>query len=248
MRLTLLGSLAGLITMASVAWADSTSAPAYEWESVTLKAPWAARDGAGILSYQGRLWLLGGWNPIPADRQFFPLICNNEVWSSPNGADWTLVKPNTFKDRSFDPESDWEGRHTAGYAVFRDRMWIIGGDCNQKHYQNDIWSSTDGEHWTHVNRGKDVPWAPRALHYTVTHDNKLWVIGGQTMPGFGGGEEAFYQDLWTSTDGVEWKQILPKEPCWSARTHRWKCSHEWSNLDPGWRNLRYARNSHTQVS
>ena len=70
-----------------------------------------------------------GWLEPGTDRKFFPLICNNEVWSSADGADWTLVKGNTFTDSQFDTTSDWEGRHTAGYAVYKDKMWIIGGDC-----------------------------------------------------------------------------------------------------------------------
>ncbi|HEY0983022.1 MULTISPECIES: hypothetical protein [unclassified Schlesneria] len=214
-RLLLLGVLLG--SMGLVDAAEPSSDPKYEWQLITMKAPWVARDGAGILSYKGKLWLLGGWNPIVADRPFFPLICNNEVWSSENGADWTLVKPNTFKDKSFDPTSDWEGRHTAGYVVYKDRMWIVGGDCNQRHYQNDVWSSQDGKTWDYVNKGKDVPWGPRALHYTVVHKDKIWVIGGQTMPAFGGGEERFYRDAWTTTDGVNWEKIEPEEPCWSVR-------------------------------
>jgi hypothetical protein len=81
------------------------------------------------------------------------MICNNDVWSSKDGAEWSLVKPNTFKDASFDRASDWEGRHTAGYVVYKDKMWVIGG---------------------------------------------------QNLPQFGGGDEDyFYQDAWTSTDGVE---------------------------------------------
>ena len=191
--------------------------PVYEWELVTAKAEFAARDGAGILSYDGQLWLLGGWNPIPSARSFFPRICNNEVWSSADGKSWKLVKPNTFIDQSFNPASDWEGRHTAGYAVFQGKMWIIGGDCNQNHYQHDIWTSTDGRKWTFVNAGKTPPWAPRALHYTVVHQDKLWVIGGQTMPAFGGGEEKFYRDVWTSRDGIHWEEIKPVEPYWSPR-------------------------------
>jgi len=213
-----LGIAIGLVVAApAFAGAQATDSPEYEWRPITLTAPWAARDGAGILSFQGKLWLLGGWNPSPAERKFFPLICNNEVWSSEDGATWSLVKPNTFLDRSFDPTADWEGRHTAGYAVFRDQMWIIGGDCNQGHYQNDVWNSIDGKIWNYVNREKDVPWGPRALHYTVVHDDKLWVIGGQTMPAFGGGPEKFYRDVWTSADGVEWLPTSPREPCWSAR-------------------------------
>lgn len=198
---------------------DRTAAanePDYEWQLVTMTAPWQGRDGAGILSFKGKLWLLGGWNP--GNREIFPLICSNDVWSSNDGANWTLEKPNTFKDRTFDPSSDWEGRHTAGYAVYRDRMWIIGGDANQGHYQNDVWNSADGKTWNYVNKEKDVPWGPRVLHYTVVHDDKLWVIGGQNLTQFGGGDEDyFYRDAWTSTDGIEWTKITPQEPCWSAR-------------------------------
>ena len=44
--------------------------PGYRWKPVTLKAPFAARDGAGALVYKGRMWLLGGWNP--GDKVHFP--------------------------------------------------------------------------------------------------------------------------------------------------------------------------------
>ena len=192
--------------------------PAYEWKLITMKAAFAPRDGAGALTYKDKMWFLGGWNPSQAYRaEFFPLICNNEVWSSDNGADWKLVKPNTFKDKSFDPASDWEGRHTAGYVVYKDLMWIIGGDCNQGHYQNDVWNSADGKTWNYVNKGKTPPWANRALQYTVVHDGKIWVIGGQTMPAFAKADELFFRDIWTSTDGIEWTEVKPKEPCFSAR-------------------------------
>jgi hypothetical protein len=191
--------------------------PEYEWELITLKADFAPRDGAGALSFRDRMWLLGGWNPAASERVFFPLICNNEVWSSEDGAKWSLVKPNTFKDKSFDKSSDWEGRHTAGYAVYRDRMWIIGGDCNQHHYQNDVWNSADGKSWTYVNKDKELPWKDRVLHYTVVHDDKIWVIGGQSMPAFAKSEEVFYRDVWTTTDGIEWRKIEPRDPCWSPR-------------------------------
>jgi hypothetical protein len=191
--------------------------PQYTWEKVTLAAPFAPRDGAGALTFAGRMWFLGGWNPSPATRTFFPRICNNEVWSSEDGLDWQLEKPNTFRDSTFNRASDWEGRHTAGYVVYHDHMWIIGGDCNQGHYQNDVWKSANGKTWTEVNPGQDVPWAPRALHYTVVHDDKIWVIGGQTMPAFAKSDEMFYRDAWTTTDGKQWQRVVPQEPCWSPR-------------------------------
>jgi len=199
--------------------APPVAAADYEWVNVTMNAEFAPRDGAGALSFQGKMWFIGGWNPSASQREFFPRICNNEVWNSADGKTWSLVKQNSFKDQSFDPTADWEGRHTAGYAVFRNKMWIIGGDVNQGHYQNDVWNSTDGLHWNLVNRDKPLPWAPRALHYTVVHNDRIWVIGGQTMPAFAkdNATEAFYRDIWTTQDGINWTEVTPQEPCWSMR-------------------------------
>jgi hypothetical protein len=195
----------------------SAADPPYRWIEVTGKAEFMPRDGAGALSFKNRMFLLGGWNPSPTYREFFPLICNNEVWSSIDGKKWTLEKPNTFKDRTFDTTSDWEGRHTAGYAVFKDKMWIVGGDANQRHYQNDVWNSSDGKKWNLIAKDQQLPWAPRVLHYTVVHKGAIWVIGGQTMPGFAGADEAFYRDIWRTEDGKSWEQIKPQGDYWSPR-------------------------------
>lgn len=189
--------------------------PEYEWVSVTGKAAFAPRDGAGALVFGGRMWLLGGWNP--GDKVHFPRVTNNEVWSSQDGAAWRLEKPNTFLDRKFDPKRDWEGRHTGGYVVYKDKMWLLGGDANQGHYQNDVWNSTDGKVWSLVNPDQPVLWGPRVLHYTVVFKDKIWIMGGQTMPGFAPAKEVFYRDIWNTTDGNRWEQVTPREPFWSAR-------------------------------
>jgi len=55
----------------------SDPAAHYEWLAISRQAVFAPRDGAGLLSFRGRLWLLGGWNP--GDKVHFPRICNNEV-------------------------------------------------------------------------------------------------------------------------------------------------------------------------
>ena len=106
------------LSLLSFSWstAFATDEPKYEWIKVTDKAAYAPRDGAGALVFQNQMWLIGGWNP--GDKKFFPRICNNEVWSSRNGVEWKLVRPNSFRDRQFDSRQDWEGRHTAGYVVY----------------------------------------------------------------------------------------------------------------------------------
>lgn len=174
----------------------------YAWEPVTLEAAFPARDGAGALVFQDRMWLLGGWNP--RDPVHFPQTCSSDIWSSENGRDWRLEVA----------QAPWEGRHTAGYVVHRDRIWIVGGDALQGHYQNDVWSSPDGIHWDLV--CAHAPWGDRVLHYTVAHQDRIWVIGGQTLPQFGGGPERFYHDVWCSADGVNWTRVIERAP-WSPR-------------------------------
>jgi hypothetical protein len=188
---------------------------AYEWVQVSLDAGFPARDGAGALVFKDRMWLIGGWNPF--DQEYYPMITSNDVWSSDNGVSWVLEKPNTFTDTDFDPTSDWEGRHSAGYVVFDGKMWIIGGDLIQEHYQTDIWNSNDGIHWTWVNEGQPAPWNPRVLHYTVVHDGRIWVMGGQTIPNLYPTDESYFKDVWTTTDGVHWEKVLKDPSSWTAR-------------------------------
>ena len=111
-------------------------------------------------------------------------------------------------------EAPWEGRHTAGYAVHDGRMWIVGGDCNQGHYQNDVWRSSDGADWELM--CDPVPWGPRVLHYTAVHDGRIWVMGGQTIPQFADEEEIFFNDVWNSVDGRTWNRVAENAP-WVER-------------------------------
>ena len=148
----------------------------YRWECMTMEAAFAPRDGAGILPHNGKMWLLGGWNQ--RNKEAFPRICSNDVWSSIDGVEWTLEKENTYQDTSFDPASDWEGRHTAGYVLHRDKMWIVGGDANQGYHINDVWSSEDGETWTEL---PDTPWKPRHAASVCVYDDALWMVTGNNM-------------------------------------------------------------------
>lgn len=181
-------SIAALLALGWVS--DALANPQYVWQQVTDAAAFAPRDGAGALVFNDRMWLLGGWNP-----GIFPNKTVSEVWSSTDGATWTLENP----------QAPWERRHTAGNVVHDGKMWVVGGDPLQGHYQNDVWNSADGVNWTQVN--SSVPWAPRVLHYTVEFNNKIWVMGGQTTPQFAPAAEAFHSDVWNSTDGVLWNEV-----------------------------------------
>jgi len=200
----MLGALlvGGSLCLAEAEKMEKKTMPQYRWTKVTGRAEFAPRDGAGALVFKARMWFLGGWNP--GDKKHFPKVCNSEVWSSTDGATWKLEIL----------QAPWEGRHTAGYVVHQDRMWIVGGDPIQKHYQDNVWSSADGVNWECV--CEKAPWGPRVLHYTVAFDKKIWVMGGQTLPQFAPAEEIFYSDVWNSNDGKKWTKVTDKAP-WGPR-------------------------------
>ena len=177
----------------------------YAWELAVNPAEFVARDGLGGLGFNGKLWILGGWNPFPEWAELFPTTTANDVWSSTDGVAWTLELLH----------APWEPRHTAGYEVFDGSMWILGGDVFMGHYQNDVWRSDDGLNWTETTH--DAPWGERVLHITQTFNNRLWVMGGQTLPPYlGATETIFYNDVWSSADGITWT-LETEHANWPAR-------------------------------
>ncbi len=102
-----------------------------------------------------------------------------------------------------------------GVAVFKDRIWMLGGV--QKYYfgddndlKNDVWSSVDGVHWERLT--DKAPWSPRAYHQVVVHAGKLWVLGGGNyLPNY-----QVKNDVWSSSDGVHWELVTEQAP-WPPR-------------------------------
>jgi hypothetical protein len=153
-------------------------------------------DGAGLLAFRDSLWMLGGWNSNKTPTT------SNAVWKSSDGVRWSLVT-----------RAPWEGRHTAGWVIFNDRIWIIGGDRNSGHYQRDVWSSPDGLRWDLVT--EQVPWSDRITPTVLVFKERLWVIGGTTT-GEPPGNGAAFNDIYSSADGVSWRLESAGAP-WAPR-------------------------------
>ena len=187
---------------------DYAECNGYKFEKVSSNVPFAARDGAGAVFHNGKLFLIGGWNPL--DKQNFPLGTSNDVWSSDDyGKSWKEIKTNSFNENFNASSNDFEGRHTAGYLSHNGYIYVIGGDANQGYHINNIARSKDGISWEIVN--ENPPWAPRGLHITFAIGDYMYVLGGQTMPKFATQtknlSETYFRDLWKSKDGMNWKKV-----------------------------------------
>ena len=118
------------------------------WNETTVHAAWSNRSGATVLSFNNKMYLIGGFQGGCGQSQ----QCNahpgmSDVWSTTDdGANWTLVVDNApWGVNSAGVQS---GRSDHCSVVFNNQMWVIGGVGSDNDYYTDAWSSSDGVHWT----------------------------------------------------------------------------------------------------
>jgi leucine-zipper-like transcriptional regulator 1 len=159
------------------------------WTQATGSAPFGGRYGSQVLSYNGKLWLLGGNSGG---------TLKNDVWNSPDGENWTQVPA----VNQFTPREDF------GAVVFNNAMWVIGGWAGGN--KNDVWSSVDGINWTLVtaNGGFAARWGMSTLVY----NNTLWLISGASSISANSDPTAAYGDVWSSVNGSVWTQVTNLGP------------------------------------
>jgi hypothetical protein len=79
------------------------------------------------------MWLLGGWSNHPFRNW-------NDVWHTADGERWEPLKTSTV----------WAPRHEHSAYVFRDRLWVAGG--NVPPLVNDVWSLELPRDWRGTSR------------------------------------------------------------------------------------------------
>jgi hypothetical protein len=194
----------------------------YEWQRLTANIgdEWRVRDGNTLTWLPGRerFVMVGGWNGEQAPYGFStvgpdvypPENTSGEVWSSADGVSWTLDLPHGH--------TQFERRHAHNTMLWNDRLWMIGGDYHQGHYNHDVVSSADGLVWE-VELGPgttEPPWGERSLQFSGVYAGKLWTAGGQDLIG----EvdlQVYHNDVWSSVDGVHWQEVVADAPASATR-------------------------------
>ena len=139
--------------------------------------------------------------------------------------DWTVVKPNTPPG-----PSSWAARAGLQAVELRNSVFVMGGRTPLEPLAlpglpfpiplsiiwQDVWRSDDrGATWAQVT--PSAGWPARAYFQAVTKGGEMFVLGGQNFkagPGAGcaPGQPScsdFFNDVWSSRDGTDWKQLTP---------------------------------------
>ena len=216
----------GGTTESTQTFSFSTKGLSFSESALTANAGFSSRRNHSITEFNGKLWMIGGGN----DSSGF-----KDVWSSIDGENWLLEVENpfdffsknnhtaiVFKEKfwiigggfsdiwSSTNGKDWVRNENVGAfgsreghttVVYDDKLWVIGGNKGSEQ-MNDVWYSEDGATWEQAT--ESAQFSPRTDHTTVVFDGKMYVMGGTAVQGF---SPLFYNDIYTSTDGVNWTEV-----------------------------------------
>lgn len=159
------------------------------WTCVLQNAPFEKRFGSAVAAYDNKLWLCGGGvekQSDPPEKHYPQFTTYNDVWSSPDGVNWTRVAEHApWAERQW-----FIGREYAG------KLWIIGGFSNRESRNfAEAWYTTDGVSWTELK--SDPMWSPRHEPTIYVYEGSLWLAAGNMWP--------LMNDVWKLTLPADWK-------------------------------------------
>lgn len=142
-----------------------SSADGKDWKRHTADAGWSPRAYHQAAVLNGKIFVFGGGNYVPK------YSASNDVWCSEDGEHWTQLTEHAA----------WSPRLWFSSAVYRDRIWVLGGwSNNPSRNWGDVWYSQDGATWSQLK--SDVVWKERHEHSVFVFQDKLWVAGGHAQP------------------------------------------------------------------
>jgi Kelch motif len=163
-----------------------SSADGKDWRREMARAPWSPRAYHAAVVHDGKIWVLGGGNYVPRYQAL------NDVWSSSDGVHWERVTEHAL----------WAPRIWFSAAVYRDRLWVLGGWSNHPSKNwGDVWYSRDGKEWAQLR--SNVVWKERHEHSTYVLRDRIWVAGGHAQP--------LSSEVWSLEVPRDWFEAKPAE-------------------------------------
>jgi hypothetical protein len=134
------------------------------WNREAANAGWSPRAYHQAVVLDEKIYVLGGGNYLPEYH------ARNDVWSSRDGVSWTRETES----------APWSPRLWFSAAVYRGRMWVLGGWSKQHDNFGDVWHSKDGKTWQRLET--KTSWKSRHEHSVFVFNDRLWVAGGHARP------------------------------------------------------------------
>lgn len=172
---------------------------AISWEKLQVKNGFSPRDSAGEFLFNGKMYLLGGWQD-----SYRPNLV--DVYSTRDGIHFQL-------ENLISPihNSDLAVHLTHNNKIFIISGWI-DGRLSTGRASNEIFISEDGKSFKLLGY---APFSPRVGAAGVVFKNRIYIIGGNEEY-FYGSPKTLKSDVWSSADGINWI-LETKKPGFSPR-------------------------------
>ena len=167
-----------------------SSADGKIWKEVNNSNNFPKREYTKTISFQGKLWVLGG-------RDIYGTKLS-DIWSSSDGVTWTQEASNTSLG----------ARNIEQVVLFNDKMWVFGGEGSDSQF-NDLWQSTDGINW--IKAVDELPFFASGRYKVLVHENQLVVMGGIGSDPFDDRTAINSNEVWISSNGTDWRRALRHE-------------------------------------
>lgn len=173
-KLWILAGNTGSLNMLGDIWSSTDGA---NWTHVDTDssnlgiqdAPWQARMDTSVSVQNNKLWVMGGLGQS--------LSYLSDVWSSPDGLNWTHI--DTDSTVSGIQDAPWTPRGYHQSMAFGGKLWVLGGNDAMGNFLNDVWYSTNGINWTESTAS--AQWLGRFGHQVVvTPANFGHTVGNST--------------------------------------------------------------------
>ncbi len=169
------------------------------WTEVTAAADWSRRHQPATVVFQDKLWVIGGREYLGWSSPI------QDVWTSGDGANWTLVTDNPPWQAERAVAVNFNGRLYLLIHPVQATVWNPGK-------RGEVWTTSDGVSWERLS--DNGPWG----HYfeAVVHQGRIVVATGpDAITGDAG------QAVWDSRDGVHWARTTPQPggDHWSVREY-----------------------------
>jgi hypothetical protein len=147
------------------------------WQQFSSSAPFYFPELPMVLNFKTEMWVMAS--------NFM-----NTVYRSVDGSNWIPAGGAV----------PWATRSYAAGVVYKDKMWLMGGQGTNGSYLNDVWSSADGVSWNQETAG--ASWQGRKSFgcFTLPGIDKIFIVAGINSGG------TSLTDVWSSPDGKTWTQ------------------------------------------
>ncbi|MEQ1604336.1 MAG: hypothetical protein ABL999_05655 [Pyrinomonadaceae bacterium] len=140
--------------------------------------------------YNYPVYSMGGWM----------VALNNGAWVSNDGRKWTkTLLPDSGLNSAYQKFVNFNG---AIYA-----LGSLTGNYERFAISTKILRTKDLNTWETLAETSNLP--QRIFYGMTVFDEKMWMLGGYDG-------KQYHNDVWNSTDGVHWNQLVAKAP-WSPR-------------------------------